>query len=104
MAKLVWARPARDHLRSIVDYVAKDSRVAAARLYAKILDAPKRLARFPRSGGIVPEFGDEAIREIYCGLYRIVYWIQDDECRIVAVIHGSRDFLSAIDRDEWEVD
>ena len=52
----------------------------------------------------MPEFGDEAIREIYSGVYRIVYWTQDDECRIVAVVHGSRDFLSAVSRDDWEED
>ncbi len=66
MANIVWARSARNNLRAIVDYVAADSPVAAARLYAKILDAPKRLTRFPRS--VVPELGDDDIREVSHGV------------------------------------
>ena len=102
MAQIVWSRSARNNLRAIVDYLAADSPVAAARLYAKILDAPKRLAKHPRSGSVVPEIGDDEIREVFHGLYRIVYWIRDNECRIVAVVHGRRDFLGAVNPDDWD--
>ena len=104
MAAIVWARPARNQLQAIVAYIALDSTAAAARLYARILDAPKRLASFPASGSIVAEFNSPEIREIYCGSYRIVYWMRDEECRIVAVVHGARNFLRAVNRAEWEID
>ena len=37
-----------------------------------VFEAVKRLEIFPRSGRIVPEIGQEDIREILFGSYRIV--------------------------------
>ena len=45
---------------------------------------------FPRSGRIVPEVGDPAIREILLGNYRIVYRIKSGAVEILAVHHGAR--------------
>jgi plasmid stabilization system protein ParE len=55
-----------------------------------ILLKTRRLSEFPNLGRIVPEFGDEAIREIFAYSYRIVYRIEAEEITIAAVIHGKR--------------
>ena len=41
-------------------------------------------------GRIVPEVGDETIRERFVYSYRLVYRIEPDRILVVAVIHGKR--------------
>jgi plasmid stabilization system protein ParE len=50
----------------------------------------------PLSGRIVPEFSDPRYREIIYGNYRIVYRTNGPACEILAVVHASRDFSSAM--------
>ena len=61
-----------------------------AGLFAKKIDAiATGLAQFPRAGRVVPEYGDEAIRERIYQNYRIVYRLKSDTIEIVAVTHGA---------------
>jgi len=39
---------------------------------------------------VVPEFGEDTIREIFAYSYRIIYQIEDEEITVAAVIHGKR--------------
>jgi plasmid stabilization system protein ParE len=55
-----------------------------------ILVKARRLSEFSYLGRVVPEFGDEAIREVFAYSYRIVYRIEAGEITIAAVIHGKR--------------
>jgi len=64
MGRVHWAESALDDLKDIADFVAKDSPAYAARLSARLVEAPRRLAQFPRIGSIVPEFQQDAIREL----------------------------------------
>ena len=54
--------------------------------------AVERLSIFPFSGRVVPEIGDDSVREIIYGSYRIIYHVTDKEVNIVTVIHAMRDF------------
>ena len=45
-----------------------------------------------RSGRVVPELGDESIREVIHGNYRIVYRMRHDVVEIATVFHGARLF------------
>ncbi len=68
MARLIWSESAREDVRSIRRFVARDSRQAAARLAADIMASVRCLRNFPESGRIVPEFDNQAYREvIVCG-------------------------------------
>ena len=58
-------------------------------------DAVKRLEVLPRSGRVVPEIGQEDIREILYGSYRIVYVVGEEEVNILTVFHASRPFRSS---------
>ena len=102
MGHVIWTEPALDDVRSIMDHVAKDSPAYAARLGTRIVEAPRGLARFPHSGSIVPEFNRDDIREVLVRSYRIIYTIQDADCYVAAVIHGSRDLTRVIDPDDLE--
>jgi plasmid stabilization system protein ParE len=87
---VVWTTSALADLEAIHAYVAHDSTRYADVLVDGIISAVGRITRFPRSGRIVPEFGDEAIREILHGTYRIVYRLQAERAEILTVFHGAR--------------
>ena len=49
----------------------------------------ERLAEFPSSGRIVPEFGNRTMREVLWRSYRLVYRLADSNVEIVTVFHGA---------------
>jgi toxin ParE1/3/4 len=64
MAAVRWTQRARDDLRDIHDFIARDSPRAAEALVERLLTATERLAVFPESGRVVPEFPALGYREI----------------------------------------
>ena len=60
------------------------------RLLAEILSAVERLADFPESGRIVPEFGIIHLREIIHPPFRIVYRLGQRQVRVVRVWRSER--------------
>jgi plasmid stabilization system protein ParE len=73
-------------------YVARDSTHYADLVVERIVAAVGRLEDSPRSGRMVPELGDESVREVIHGNYRIVYRLRDDIVEIATVFHGARLF------------
>ena len=55
-------------------------------------EAEKRLAQFPDSGRVVPEFQDPELREVLWRNYRVVYRNSRGRVEVVIVFHGSRPF------------
>ncbi len=49
------------------------------------------LDELPQVGRVVPELGDETIRELSLYSYRILYEIKDQGIFVLAVIHKRRD-------------
>ncbi len=91
MGKVIWTDKAVSHLRSIHEYIAHDSHIYASRFIKVLIAQTKIIESFPNSGRIVPEFGDENIRELIYNNYRIVYRIQEiSKPEILAVMHGSQ--------------
>lgn len=70
---ITWSRQAQDDLAAIRGFIARDSERYTQPMIDRILTATDRLLSFPRSGRIVPEVGDESLREILVGFYRVVY-------------------------------
>jgi addiction module RelE/StbE family toxin len=85
-----WSRRALHDLESIAEYIAADSPTYAGIVVKKVVTQTQTLANFPRAGRKVPEFGDDAIRELIVYSYRIIYRLQDEAVVIAAVIHGKR--------------
>jgi toxin ParE1/3/4 len=52
----------------------------------------ERLKDNPHSGRVVPDLGNESIREVIHGNYRIVYRLQREVAEIATVFHGARLF------------
>ena len=90
MADVTWTEQALADVDAVGSYIARDSPRYAALVVARILRAAERLAQFPRSGRIVPEYGREDVREIIVQGYRVIYRAVPDEVEIVTVHHGSR--------------
>ena len=85
-----WSPQAINDVDSIAAYIAQDSETYSAAVVRKIFRRVRQLAEFPKVGRIVPEFDDEAIREIFVYSYRIIYRISTDGITIGTVMHGKR--------------
>ncbi len=71
--QIVLSASARTDLRSIVRYISFDAPDRALQFGQFLVSNTKVLAQFPELGRVVPEFGDDFIREIIVRSYRIVY-------------------------------
>lgn len=85
-----WSPRAIEDVEALALYISADSTAYTAAVIKKILDTTRSLSRFPLTGRIVPEFGDENIREKFVYSYRIIYRLQGETITIAAVIHGKR--------------
>ena len=94
-----WTDPAKQDLKSIHDYISRDSRLYAKKVSFEIIEKTEKLNIFPEIGRIVPEIGDPKIRELIIYSYRLIYEIYTDKIEILALIHGKRD-LSKINLDD----
>ena len=74
--QVTWSPRAVEDLEAIAQYIALDSGAYAAAVVKTILDITRNLSRFPLAGRVVPEFGDENIREWFAYSYRVIYQIQ----------------------------
>ena len=88
--EVVWSPRAAEDVEAIALYISADSIAYAAAVVKKIVDATRKLSRFPFAGRTVPEFDDENIREQFAYSYRIIHRIQGETVTIAAVIHGKR--------------
>ena len=93
-----WSVPARNDLKQIYDYIAKDSIYYARNVIQEIVAKTETLTELPEIGRIVPEISDQNIRELIIFSYRLIYEISVADIEILAIIHGRRDFNSAWDK------
>lgn len=62
MAEIIWAHSAANDIEEICIFISIDSE-EYARLFARgVIETIEKLADFPLSGRIVPEFQDESVR------------------------------------------
>jgi len=60
------------------------------RLLREVVSQAERLAEFPESGRVVPEFGIAPLREIIHPPFRIVYRVDPKRVRVVRVWRSER--------------
>ena len=90
MTEIRWSLQAIADVEAIRDFIRRDSPTYAALVAARIVTAVERLALFPESGRIEPEFRDPALREVLWRNYRIVYRCRPGGVEIATVFHGAR--------------
>jgi len=99
---LVWTDPSIEDLRSIREYIARDSEYYAAKFVEEIVLSVDKLLQFPRLGRVVPEAHDENIRELFYQNYRIIYRRAGEQIEILTIVHGGRD-LTKRKSPPWEI-
>jgi plasmid stabilization system protein ParE len=79
-------------VKDIAFFIAEDNPSAAKKFVKSLFQSVERLADYPQSGRVVPEFGDPAMREVIRRPCRIVYRIDSVERKIeiVRVWHAAR--------------
>ena len=85
-----WSPEATEDLESIAEYIGRDSEFYARAIVAEILAVSRNIREFPLIGRIVPEIGNDRIRERLVYSYRLVYRVEPQRILVVAVIHGKR--------------
>ena len=98
--QVTWSPEAIEDLESISEYIERDSLFYAQSVVSRILEASRNIKEFPLIGRVLPEIGDENIRERFIYIYRLVYEISQQRILIVAVIHGKRLLENIGDRFE----
>jgi toxin ParE1/3/4 len=95
-----WAESAILSVAEAAEYIAKDSPSYAAALVVKAEIAATSLLQFPERGRMVPEYGENSVRELFVGRYRLIYRIRRETVTIVAFVHGARDLAALIPQIE----
>ena len=87
MTEIIWSPQAIEDVEAIRAYVARDSARYADLLVERLVSAVEGLETDPLSGRVVPEVGDDTVREVIHGNYRIVYRVRLNLVEIVPVFH-----------------
>jgi addiction module RelE/StbE family toxin len=85
-----WAPEALGDLLAIEEYIARDNRLAAERWVLRLITRAAEAATLPRAARIVPEIGNDDVREVFLRDYRIIFRIREPGIRILRVVHGAR--------------
>jgi len=82
---IVWASSAISDLEQIIRHISEEDANAAKRL-------GEQISIFPKSGRVVPEEGEDLLREILYSPFRIVYEIEEEDraISIVRIWHAAR--------------
>jgi toxin ParE1/3/4 len=85
-----WTRESLERLAEIEAFISKDSPEKSIKFVNFLIDQAEPLKDHPKIGRIVPESGNENIREILAKNYRIIYRISKHTIDNLAVFEGHR--------------
>jgi len=88
--KVLWSPLAVERVSEIAQYIARDNPSAAEKWVKTIFSKVGRLKTIPQSSRLLPETGDQNIRELTHGNYRIIYRIEKIRVSILTVRHGKQ--------------
>lgn len=92
MVQINWTAQAKNDLKSIAEFISKDSKEYARLQVLRIRQRAKILMLQMYSGKIVSEMNNQNLRELIEGSYRIIYRIVNDKrIDILTVYHSARD-------------
>ena len=88
--KVEFTPTARLQFLSALTYIRQDNPPAAMRFRKKVESVLRRLANFPESGRVIPEYPDLPYREVIVAPYRFFYRVAGAVVWIAAVWHGAQ--------------
>jgi len=72
-------------METIVEFIAQDSERYASIFARRILQTVRSIPAYPVAGRVVPEYGDQNLREKIHQGYRIIYRLTPHAVEIVAI-------------------
>lgn len=96
MSGYIFAPAARQDLRDIQLYIARESIAGARRVMAEIRTACTRLAQNPHLGHRREDLTDQPVLFWPVRAYFIIYQPEKTPLEIVRVLHGARDIPSLL--------
>ncbi len=97
---VIWSVLARNDLKNIHDYIAKDSKFYAIKITQEFIEKSEMLEQFPKMGRVVPEIDNKNIRELIYNSYRLLYKLSPNRIEVLAIIHGKQNFSKSFDSSE----
>jgi toxin ParE1/3/4 len=85
--KIVWSAEAREELRAIRKFIARDSEFYASRMVARIVERVEKTADYPTRGHPVHEYPEQPLREVHEAPYRIIYRLSVSRIEVVTIVH-----------------
>ena len=90
--RLIWSPMAVEDIEELRDHIAAESPQQAAVVVRRLVAAAESLTDLPGRGRVVPEVGDDAIRELIIRPFRLVYRVSETAVGIVTVLRSTRLF------------
>jgi len=90
--RVIWDEKAIAELKSIYDFIAKDSLSAAGKVKDELLRTAKDLKTLPKKFQVY-QFADEVsgeYRSVVRWSYRIIYEVMKDDIHVVRIIHTNK--------------
>jgi plasmid stabilization system protein ParE len=88
--RVLFTPAAREQFLAALAYIAADDPAAARSLRDRADASLSRLADYPESGRVLPEFPDLAFREVIVPPYRFFYRVKADAVWVVAAWHSAQ--------------
>ena len=90
--KVILSLGAEKDLEDIVEFISNDKPDVGKRVGGEIVRHLRMLENFPRAGRVVPEFGEENLREIVHSPYRLIYEVNDkaSQIEVIRIWHAAR--------------
>jgi len=85
-----WSPRAASNFEDICNYIARGSELYATLFAKRVIAIIEAIPQFPKAGRMVPEYGDENLREKIYSNYRIVYRLKSEAIEIVAIAHSAK--------------
>ena len=83
--KIIWSPLSVERITEIAQYISIDNRKSANKWVEEIFISVEQLQQFPKSGRILSELNNDAVREIIHRNYRIIYLIESKQISILTV-------------------
>lgn len=100
--QLLFTDPAARDLESIIGYIALDNPTAAENVYRSILATAGQLTEFPDIGRAGRLSGTREL-PVAGFPYLLVYQVSSGAVTILAVFHGARDLVRALEERQTEL-
>lgn len=91
MRSLVVTGPAREDLRGIARFIARDDRNAATRYVASLVARFERIRLRPHAYRMLPRFEALGIRRAVHGAHLVLFREEAERVVILRVLHGARE-------------